>query len=94
MQQQFDFDTPSSADSYEAWVQERRQRLTHLARENGLPLGHPCRVNLASGIELSGVLRLAEDKIPMNPERDPELLLRIDRCTFHAKEIVSAVRVD
>ena len=94
MQKEFDFDTPSDADSYEMWLNERRERLVALARENGLPLGHQSRVVLNSGIELLGVLRLIDERVPMIPNRNPELELRVDRCTFHAREIVSAVRID
>ena len=94
MQKEFDFETPSEADSYEMWLAERRERLAALARENGLPLGHQSRVILTSGIELVGVLRLAQDRVPMIPNRNPELDLRVDRCTFHAREIASAVRLD
>lgn len=76
------------------WHAERETALRNLARELGLPLGHRTEVFLRDGTRLIGNLRLAEDRLWIDPRRDLKLLLRIDACTFAAAEIESCVRLD
>lgn len=96
MQSEFDFNAANpTPDGLTAWHRERQERLAALARANGLPLGHPCRVELAGGVVLEGVLRIAEDELCLsNPTRDLKLKLQIDRCQFSPREILSAIRLD
>ncbi len=96
MQSEFDFHTIGQVpDGLTAWHRERQERLAAIAQANGLPLGHPCRVELAGGVVLEGVLRIAEDELCLShPTRDLKLKLQIDRCQFFPREILSVVRLD
>ena len=81
-------------DGLSAWRRQRQGMLDQTARANGLPLGHPCHVELRYGVTLDGLLVLADDELFVEVERNPELRLRIGKCTFTAGEIVSVARLD
>ena len=84
----------STKDGLDQWHQERERTLQDLAGKMGLPLGHKVEVMLRGGALLQGNLRLADDQLWIETQRNFRLLLRIDRCTFAAAEIESCVRLD
>ena len=96
MQGELNFDSPAAGpDGLAAWRQERERNFRALARANGLPLGHPCRVELCGDVVLEGELRLADvDLLPPEIQRDLNLRLQVGRCIFTPREIVSLVRLD
>lgn len=96
MQDEFDFETVTipGADGLTTWQRQRRQALDALARANGLPLGHRCRVTLRDGSEFEGLLELADDDLLIEGNRNPKLRLRVRRCTFLATEMAGIVRID
>ncbi|MCW5557699.1 MAG: hypothetical protein KIT22_07695 [Verrucomicrobiae bacterium] len=85
----------SGRNALDAWRAQRAEELDELSRALGLPLGHPCRVELAGGVQLEGLL-LLDDEGLLLPEarKDSELKLRIGRCVFTPRELVSAIRLD
>ncbi len=86
---------PVATDGLDRWHREREQELSELARNNGLPLGKPCRVELLGEVILEGCLVLAHDELFQHRlDRNLDLRLRIGRCTFTRREIVSVVRLD
>ncbi|MBN9693231.1 MAG: hypothetical protein J0M24_23565 [Verrucomicrobia bacterium] len=96
MQSEFNFDSnPAAPDGLAAWRRDRDQQRLALARANGLPLNHRCRVTLLGDVVLEGFLRLAEEELFLHePTRDLRLRLQIDRCSFTPREILSLVRLD
>ena len=96
MQDELGFDQPGRPDGLSAWRAQRSEALREFARANGLPLGHPCRVELAGGTVLEGRLILAEEilLLPVDGQRDLDLRLQIGRCIFTPREVVSVVRLD
>lgn len=96
MQSEFNFDSnPAAPDGLAAWRRERDQQCLALARANGLPLNHRCRVTLLGDVILEGILRLAEEELFQNePTRDLRLRLQINRCSFTPREIFSLIRID
>lgn len=91
----FDFDHAHGAVSGIAlWREMRAAQLEALARRNGLPIGHPVRVWLASGVMIEGSLALASDELWTDPHRSQELPLRIGKVDFRAAEVESCVRID
>ena len=95
MQEEFDFTRESGPDGVSAWRRGREEELGRIAQANGLPLGHVCRVELLGGVELEGRLHLADEELILpGVQRDQTLRLRIGRCTFTPREILSAVRLD
>lgn len=96
MQDEFNFDAPPDAiqDGLASWRRSRLSKIESFAANNGLPIGHRCRVELRDGTELEGILMLATDESPMDVGRDPKRLLRIKRCTFQAAEVASLVRLE
>lgn len=96
MQEELDFDLIGipGRDGLTTWRSQRQQAFEAMARANGLPLGHRCRVELRDGVELEGVLELATEELLLEPERDPKLQLRVRRCTFAATEIRAVARLD
>jgi len=83
-----------SEDGLSRWHQQRQSSLRELARQLGLPLGHHSEVILKGGIQLRGILRLAQDELLLETKRDLGIMLRIDRCTFLPTEIESCIRLD
>jgi len=85
----------SRGNALDAWRAQRAGQLDELSRSLGLPLGHPCRVELAGGVVLEGRLVLDDEEL-LIPEdrRDRTIRLRIGRCVFAPSELVSAVRLD
>lgn len=81
-------------EGYTRWHQERRDALEDMARKIGLPLGHHAEVVLRDGTVLRGALSLATDELWVDPRRDLRLTLRVDRCTFEARDVESCVRLD
>ena len=96
MQEELRFDQPGRPDGLSAWRTHRSDALREFARANGLPLGHPCRVELAGGTVLEGRMILAEEilLLPVDGKRDLDLRLQIGRCIFTPREVVSVVRLD
>ena len=87
-----DLATPGGLDR---WRHQREQELSELAHNNGLPVGKPCRVELLGEVILEGLLVLAQDELFQHRlDRNLDLRLRIGRCTFTPREIVSVVRLD
>jgi len=76
------------------WHAERDAALRQLSRNLGLPLGHRVEILLRDGVRLIGILRLADDRLWIEPARDFQVLLRIDACTFTPAEIDSCLRLD
>lgn len=86
---------PAASDGLDRWRRQREQELSELARNNGLPLGKACRVELVGEVILEGPLLLAHDELFQHHlDRNPGLRLRIGRCTFTPREIVTVVRLD
>ena len=82
-------------DGLAAWLSAREKSVKDLARANGIPLGHPCRVELIGGVVLEGNLMQADEPLlTVEVQRDPGMLLRIGRCVFSLREVVSVVRMD
>jgi len=84
----------SGGNALDAWRTQRAEQLDELARALGLPLGHPCRVELTGGVLLEGLLLLdGEELLLPEARKDSDLRLRIGRCVFTPRELVSAVRL-
>ena len=81
-------------DGLARWRGQRQEIFKAMARANGLPLGHPCHIELRDGTTLEGLLQLATEELFLDAERNPKLKLRIERCTFSAVEILSVARLD
>ena len=94
MQDEFTFDGDGPGSGLARWRAEQKSWQVEFAKNNGLPIGHACRVVLKNDMELVGQLRTADDELPLDASRKPDLLLRIDRCTFKAGDIASVARVD
>ena len=94
MQDEFTFDGDGPGSGLARWRAEQKAWQVQFAKNNGLPIGHVCRVVLKNDMELVGQLRTAEDELPLDASRKPDLFLRIDRCTFKVGDIASVVRVD
>lgn len=96
MQESLNFEADGRVDGLTAWRAQREQALREIARANGLPLGHPCRVELSGGATMEGMLILAEENLLLPPDgrRDLDLRLQMGRCVFTPREIVSVVRLD
>lgn len=95
MQGEFQFGASGERpDGLERWRRQRDARVDALAKSRGIPLGHPCRVVLSGHVELEGMLTLAEEDLLTSDPRNQELRLRIGRCIFTSREIVSVVRLD
>ena len=93
----FDFsESPGAApgERIEAWRAERRTAIESLARKQGLPLGRRVRIDFWSGPSLEGPLVLDEEKLFVDPRRDPSLHLRIGSADFHANEIAACTAMD
>jgi lysophospholipase L1-like esterase len=93
-QQQLDFFSANAPDGYNAWLQERRAKITQFARQLGLPLGHFVEIWLRGGIRLKGKLLLREEKIFIPAARDLSLELTVDGVHFRPGEVESCVRLD
>ena len=94
MQDEFNFDGDGPAAGMARWRAEQKAWQVQFAKNNGLPIGRECRVVLKNDMELVGQLRTADEELPLDASRKPDLLLRIDRCTFKASEIASVARLD
>lgn len=94
MQGEFQFAATGREDGLEVWRRQRAAQLATLAKDLGIPLGHPCRVELAGDVELEGMLTLADEELLAPDRRDPGVRLRVGRCIFTSQEIVSVVRLD
>jgi len=93
----FDFSESPGAVSgagIETWRAERRTAIESLARKQGLPLGRRVRIDFWSGPPLEGLLVLDEEKLFVDPRRDPSLHLRIGPADFHANEIAACTALD
>lgn len=93
-QLEINFSTPQPESGFQAWVNQRREVLTELAKKMGLPLGHPVEIWLKGDVRLSGTLELGQPMLFVPEDRNPKLELRIDRCTFTPADIESCVRLD
>lgn len=95
MQEDLPLQPVSRNNALDAWRAQRAEHQHDLARALGLPLGHPCRVELAGGVLLEGRLLLEDEELLLpDARRNPEIRLRIGRCVFTPRELVSAVRMD
>ncbi|MFA7235049.1 MAG: hypothetical protein WC076_13160 [Terrimicrobiaceae bacterium] len=83
-----------SGEGIEAWRAERRKLIESLARKQGLPLGRQVRIDFWNGPSLEGLLVLDEEKLFVDPRRDPSLHLRIGAADFHANEIAACTTLD
>ena len=79
---------------FQIWLNQRRATLTELARQLGLPLGHPVEIWLKGDIRLSGILELAQPPLFIPEDRNLRFELRVDRCTFTPGDIESCIRAD
>jgi len=96
---QMAFDFPkspgaASGDAIEAWRAERRTAIESLARKQGFPLGRQVRIDFWNGPSREGLLVLDEEKLFVDPRRDPSLHLRIGPADFHANEIAACTALD
>lgn len=89
-----DFAAPATADGLARWHEQRRDAMRSLAAQMGLPLERHVIVRLRDGVELTGKLRLREEKLFVSEERDFRLELTVDGVSFTAAEIESCVRLD
>ena len=96
MQGEFQFDDSSGGpDGEAAWRRRRDDQRRQLAAATGLPLGHRCRVELADGAVMDGLLRLATDDLILPEATRPAVIrLTIGRCEFGSDEIERVVRLD
>jgi len=76
------------------WREMRDAQIDALAGQSGLPIGHVARVLLTSGVLIEGRLVLERDELWTDPQRHPELRLRVGRVDFRASEVESCVRID
>jgi hypothetical protein len=96
-QMSFEFlETPGvvPGDGIEAWRAERRKVIESLAGKQGLPLGRQVRIDIWNGPSLEGLLVLDEEKLFVDPRRDPTLHLRIGSADFHANKIAACTALD
>jgi hypothetical protein len=94
-QPEFDFNATTPArDPITAWREQRQMDLQKLARQLGLPLGHPVEVRLRDGVILSGPLQLGEETLLLSSPPERRLQLRVDGVCFAAAEIEACVRLD
>lgn len=94
MQEEFQFGARNERDGLAAWRSQRAAQVAGLAKTLGIPLGHPCRVQLAGDVELEGMLTLADEDLLTPDPGNAGIRLRIGRCIFTSREIVSVVRLD
>jgi hypothetical protein len=93
-QKQFRFDKPSSEDGYAKWLASRQAAARELAQKLGLPLEHQVEVWLTGEIRLRGKLRLQEQVLFVEPGREQQLGLVVDKVQFAYGEMQSCVRLD
>ena len=93
-QLEINFNLAFGEHGFQSWLNQRRIALTKLADELGLPLGREVEVWLKGEVRLKGVLRLAEAPLFIDAQRNLQLELRIDRCTFIPRDIEACVRLD
>ncbi|MCL5096353.1 MAG: hypothetical protein M1608_02210 [Candidatus Omnitrophica bacterium] len=88
------FNAEPEERGYSQWHTQRRAAMEELARRLGLPLEHAVEVWLKNGIRLRGKLRLQEERLFIEPDRDFSLGLIVDNVPFTVDEIESCVRAD
>jgi hypothetical protein len=93
-QKQFRFDKPSSEDGYAKWLASRQAAARELAQKLGLPLEQQVEVWLTGEIRLRGKLRLQEQVLFVEPGREQQLGLVVDKVQFAYGEMQSCVRLD
>jgi len=93
-QLEIEFGASAQEHGFQAWLNQRRAALTALARQLGLPIGHPAEIWLKGDVRLSGVLELAEPPLFISDSQNAQFELRVERCTFSPTDIESCVRVD
>jgi hypothetical protein len=91
---EIDFTAAGAGNGYTRWQEQRQAALRQLALQMGLPLGRNVVVRLRDGVELSGLLRLKEEKLFIEETRDFSLELIVDGVEFTAAEIEACVRTD
>lgn len=94
MQGELNFEAGDPQSGLARWRAEQRRWQAEFARNNGLPLNKRCRVVLKNDMELVGMLLVADNQLPLDASRKPDLELQIDRCIFKASEIASVARMD
>ena len=93
-QLEIEFGASAQEHGFQAWLNQRRAALTALARQLGLPIGHPVEVWLKGDVRLSGVLELAEAPLFVRDAQNAQFELRVERCTFTPADIESCVKLD
>jgi hypothetical protein len=90
----FDFDAaPQPRDTLTAWREERRREMENVCRRLGMPIGQAVEVRLAQGRCLRGVLRLPQETLWIEAERETAILV-IDTVEFRLSEVESVIRCD
>jgi hypothetical protein len=90
----FDFETaPQPRDTLTAWREERRREMEKICRRLGMPIGQAVEVRLAQGRCLRGILRLPEETLWIEAERETAILL-IGEAEFRLSEVESVIRCD
>jgi len=84
----------STVRGMDLWREQRAAQIDGLARHSGLPIGHMARVLLTSGVLVEGRLMLDSDELWTDPQRHPEIRMRIGPVDFRAGDIESCVRMD
>jgi|SRR5437899_2005777 len=93
-QLEIEFGASAREHGFQAWLNQRRAALTALARQLGLPIGHPAEVWLKGDVRLRGVLELADPPLFISDWQNAQFELRVERCAFSPTDIESCVRVD
>jgi len=84
----------SGPDGLKAWYDQRDADRRQLARDVGMPIGHPVEIELADGTILTGKLELAENLLWIEAGRRLDLELRIGACNFRVRDVARCVRKD
>lgn len=90
----FSFVEPAGgADPLTAWRAHRSLQLGQLCARLGAPVGRRVEVRMKQGPPLIGVLRLAEEQLWNDPERE-NVVLQVGDVSFRLADIESVLRAD
>ena len=91
----FDFDAaPQPRDTLTAWRKNAGREMENVCRRRlGMPIGQAVEVRLAQGICLRGVLRLPEETLWIEAERQTAIL-QVEGTEFRLSEVESVIRCD
>ena len=93
-QSELNFESGGPEQGYARWLTGRQVAAEQLARRLNLPLGHQVEVWLTGNIRIRGKLRLSEEMLIIDEERDRHLELLVDHVRFTYREMESCVRLD